>query len=226
VTAAEQLALFLLLARVRGQEARRTDAPETQVEGELPFAREAWLQGWREAEEFVQVSEAIKHARRQHRLLTGLVYDLLVKLDGVTLFRCGQHGCIHHATRVFRSKEFENTRYYRCDHHKPDDAHREPQPLQYSAVLRELLEVGAAGGVRYIQSDQGHLANGLYDKYVIQKADGLPVDPRAHYFVLRYDTDPHAKVALRAYADAIRIRNPRLASDIDAALAAAPGDKT
>ena len=28
---------------------------------------------------------------------------------------------------------------------------------------------------------------GLYQKYIIQKTDGSPVDPMAKYFVLRYD---------------------------------------
>jgi len=35
----------------------------------------------------------------------------------------------------------------------------------------------------------------------LKKADGSPVDPNAMYFVLRIDTDPHARIALRAYAE-------------------------
>lgn len=32
----------------------------------------------------------------------------------------------------------------------------------------------------------------LYDKYIVTKADGSPMEPEAKYFVLRYDNDPHA----------------------------------
>ena len=41
---------------------------------------------------------------------------------------------------------------------------------------------------------------GLYDKYIITKTDGSPVDPHAQYFVLRIDTDPCARLALDHYA--------------------------
>lgn len=44
---------------------------------------------------------------------------------------------------------------------------------------------------------------GLYTKYIIEKADGSPVDPNAKYFVLRIDTDCHARIALSAYAESI-----------------------
>ena len=40
----------------------------------------------------------------------------------------------------------------------------------------------------------------LYNKYIIQKSDGTPVDPNAQYFVLRPDKDPLARKAIRAYA--------------------------
>ncbi|MEH2102548.1 MAG: hypothetical protein V7K76_22910 [Nostoc sp.] len=33
---------------------------------------------------------------------------------------------------------------------------------------------------------------GLFGKYIIQKADGTPIDPSAQYFVLRPDTDTAA----------------------------------
>jgi hypothetical protein len=41
----------------------------------------------------------------------------------------------------------------------------------------------------------------LYQKYHVEKADGTPCDPNAQYFVLRIDKDPHARVAVQAYAD-------------------------
>ena len=55
---------------------------------------------------------------------------------------------------------------------------------------------------------------GLYRKYIIQKADGQPTDPGAQYFVLRIDTDRHARAAIQAYADSVRSENFRLACNI------------
>ena len=55
---------------------------------------------------------------------------------------------------------------------------------------------------------------GLYGKYIISKADGSEVDPKAKYFVLRADTDKHARKALLAYAESVREDNPTLAKDI------------
>jgi len=40
------------------------------------------------------------------------------------------------------------------------------------------------------------------------------VDPNAEYFILRIDTDPHARVALKAYADSVEQDNPQFAKDI------------
>lgn len=55
---------------------------------------------------------------------------------------------------------------------------------------------------------------GLFGKYDIKKSDGTPVDPDAQYFVLRIDTDVHARIALRAYARSIFEENPVLARDL------------
>lgn len=52
---------------------------------------------------------------------------------------------------------------------------------------------------------------GLYGKYIIAKADGSELDPKAKYFVLRYDKDEHAKIALKAYAESIQPHNAALA---------------
>ena len=61
------------------------------------------------------------------------------------------------------------------------------------------------------------MPKGLYKKYIITKANGEPIDPEAQYFVLRIDTDPHAREALKAYRDSL-IRscdNDLLMVDID-----------
>ncbi len=55
---------------------------------------------------------------------------------------------------------------------------------------------------------------GLYNKYTVTKTNGEPVDPNAHYFVLRVDKAPHAREAMMAYAESVREENPQLAADI------------
>ncbi len=51
----------------------------------------------------------------------------------------------------------------------------------------------------------------LYHKYNVTKADESPVDSGAQYFVLRIDTDVHARQALRLYADCIEEDDPAFA---------------
>jgi hypothetical protein len=53
-----------------------------------------------------------------------------------------------------------------------------------------------------------------FNKYIITKSNGNPIDPEALYFVLRYDRDPHARVALAAYAQSVRTDNPQLADEL------------
>jgi hypothetical protein len=57
--------------------------------------------------------------------------------------------------------------------------------------------------------------NGIYDKYHVEKKDGT-TDPNADYFVLRIDSDSHARKAAIAYAESIKEENPNLAFDIRA----------
>ena len=40
------------------------------------------------------------------------------------------------------------------------------------------------------------------------------IKPRAEYFVLRFDKDPHARAAMAAYADSVESVNPKFAEDI------------
>lgn len=55
---------------------------------------------------------------------------------------------------------------------------------------------------------------GIYGKYEIRKTDGTETDPKAVYFVLRLDTDPWARAAIREYARACQGEQPELAVDI------------
>lgn len=57
---------------------------------------------------------------------------------------------------------------------------------------------------------------GIFGKYYIEHADGTPVAPRSQYFVLRLDTDPHARAAIAAYADSVQADNPTLAGELRA----------
>lgn len=58
--------------------------------------------------------------------------------------------------------------------------------------------------------------NGLHQRYVVAKASGEPIDPKAVYFVLRLDTDgddeAHTEAcreAARAYCTSVfRLRKP------------------
>lgn len=56
---------------------------------------------------------------------------------------------------------------------------------------------------------------GLYGKYRVEKSNGKPTGP---VFVLAYATDPHARVALAAYADSCETDYPQLAADLRASL--------
>lgn len=58
---------------------------------------------------------------------------------------------------------------------------------------------------------------GLYAKYIVTKADGTPVP--GPLFILRYSKDPHARVALAAYADSCEGTHPQLGIDLRAQLA-------
>lgn len=55
---------------------------------------------------------------------------------------------------------------------------------------------------------------GVFGKYVLAKADGSDLDREACYFILRLDTDPAARKAILAYADACD--NKTLADDLRA----------
>ena len=56
---------------------------------------------------------------------------------------------------------------------------------------------------------------GIFGKYIIEKADGSAVDPDACYFVLRLDTDINARTAMHVYAALVK---GHLGADITACL--------
>lgn len=62
-------------------------------------------------------------------------------------------------------------------------------------------------------------ARGMYRKYTVQRMDGKVEHLSCRHFVLDVDHDPHALPALRAYAVSCRATHPKLADDIEHALA-------
>jgi len=68
--------------------------------------------------------------------------------------------------------------------------------------------------------------DGLYNKYVIAKCDGSPIDPQARYFVLRLDTDRCARAAAYHYAECIAPKWPGLAADLRKLLGSLLGPHT
>ncbi|MCK5609272.1 hypothetical protein KAR91_45780 [Candidatus Pacearchaeota archaeon] len=65
-----------------------------------------------------------------------------------------------------------------------------------------------------MKKTKGYQHGGLRLKYQIIKTSGKPVDPKAKYFVLRYDEDPHAVRAIMRYIASIKNENPELAKDL------------
>lgn len=57
---------------------------------------------------------------------------------------------------------------------------------------------------------------GFESRFIVRRADGKPCRPEARYIVLDGGgADPHAIVAIRAYAEAVRVENPEFAADLD-----------
>ena len=58
---------------------------------------------------------------------------------------------------------------------------------------------------------------GLYNKYIITKASGKPLDPNFYAIVLRIDGGKYVKACRAgalAFAEAVRDENPLLSNDI------------
>lgn len=65
----------------------------------------------------------------------------------------------------------------------------------------------------------GDRTRGIFHKFNVSRVDGTSAPGGKHdgcfYFVLDLDHDPHAKAALKAYADSCRADYPKLAEDLD-----------
>jgi len=66
--------------------------------------------------------------------------------------------------------------------------------------------------------DHSDMHRGLYQKYRIERTDGRSAPGEKHhgctYFVLDLNHDPHARAALRAYAESCAETHPELAKDL------------
>ena len=61
------------------------------------------------------------------------------------------------------------------------------------------------------------MEKGLYQKYIITKTSGKPLDPNFYAIVLRVDGGRYLKACragAKAFADAVREENPLLADDL------------
>ena len=68
-------------------------------------------------------------------------------------------------------------------------------------------------------SQHAHIAygkpgKGLFDKYIVSRTDGGPIDDDADYFVLRLDTDENARTAAMFYANSVREMSPALGNEL------------
>lgn len=77
-------------------------------------------------------------------------------------------------------------------------------------VTCEVLTRGQIPNVTKDYKETGLQTN----KYIIKKADGSSIDPDAWYFVLRIDSDPHARAAAMEYCRSIRKENPKLSLEL------------
>ena len=63
---------------------------------------------------------------------------------------------------------------------------------------------------------KGYLRGGFEPRFIVRRADGLPIDAARKYIVLDYGgSDPHAIEALKIYAARVRNENPNFADDLE-----------
>lgn len=61
------------------------------------------------------------------------------------------------------------------------------------------------------QKERPTVADQLHEKYRVERTDGGAVGP---CFILEYERDPHARAALRTYAESCRDDKPGLSADL------------
>lgn len=105
---------------------------------------------------------------------------------------------------------------------KYDEQLKNDVPLVFPHSIDVSFELINMGFVAYLREEYSIPSkpssddDGLYNKYIVTKRDGSPVDPDAFYFVLRLDTDMAAREAALCYANARATEMPLLAQDITA----------
>jgi len=68
-------------------------------------------------------------------------------------------------------------------------------------------------------SQSRYKSGAFSERFAVVRLDGRPTRPGARYIVLDYSgADPHAVVAIKAYADSVEKENPEFAESIRVAL--------
>ena len=68
-------------------------------------------------------------------------------------------------------------------------------------------------------SKSRYKTGGFEPQFIVERADGKPIESGRRYFVLDFSgPDPHAVAALTQYAMAVAQENPRLSKDLTEAL--------
>ena len=95
--------------------------------------------------------------------------------------------------------------------------------LNLDDAVETRVNYGNAGFTLYLENYEppthdeimsNYRKGGYEKKYIIQKTNGHPIDPKADYFVLRLDTDPHALKALDTYMNSVVNDNEPFAIDL------------
>ena len=178
--------------------------------------RQSWERGWKRADRELSQMRDQRYLANARNDLREVLQTLIHHAANGDLHRCMREDCRRLAT--YSLDAGSHGAQYACD----IESHRTTDytPLRCAKDIRRA--VGAIDTYEMpckpISTDKGHRTVGLHQKYVLAKRDGSPVDPAAVYFPLRLDSDPYARIGARAYADAVRPANPRLAADLDALL--------
>jgi len=99
---------------------------------------------------------------------------------------------------------------------------RDTQGNFYRRDRNAYATVAASSPVVPAPTETGTNTAGLTDKYIVRRVDGSDAEGGRNfgrrYFVLSYDSDPHARAALAAYAESCATDHPELAADLRARL--------
>lgn len=145
---------------------------------------------WKNGDQIAEI--AIKFMDRQKQNLNDANSQIAAKNDKIAQDAITIQ--MHHNNVLTLQKEVERLRSENRELKKTD--------VWANDVIKEHESLNAR--INGLEATKERLQSapksGLYGKYIIQKADGSPVDPEADYFILRLDADPVARIAALEYA--------------------------